>query len=159
MKTLQIDVYEFSELSDKAKEKARDWFSDGREWAYMDESLGSIKAFCACFGVRLTDYEISGYGHCSYSTDAENHHFRGLRLKQFNRDFMPTGYYLDCALWETFHDQFKATGSAKQAFDSAMDAGFKAWANDLEYQLSDEYIDEYIVANEYTFTIDGKRFG
>lgn len=159
MKTLQINVYEFSELSDKAKEKAREWFRDGQEWAYMDESLDSIKAFCTCFGVKLTDYEISGYGHCSYSTNAENQHFRGLKLKKFDRDYMPTGYCLDCALWETFYDQFKATGSVYKAFNAALDAGFKTWTNDLEYQLSNEFIDDAIIANEYTFTVDGKRFG
>ena len=30
---------------------------------------------------------------------------------------------------------------------------------EIEYQESNEYIDENILSNEYTFTIEGNRFG
>ena len=58
----------------------------------------------------------------------------------------------------TFYDQFKATGSAKKAFDDALWQGFNAWHNDMESQLSDEFIDEHLIINEYEFTEDGKNF-
>jgi hypothetical protein len=70
---------------------------------------------------------------------------------------MPTGYCLDCDLWMTFFDEFKRTGNAKGAFDAAIDAGFKGWRNDLEGQLEDEYIDDFITANEYEFCEKGRR--
>ena len=71
---------------------------------------------------------------------------------------MPTGYYLDCDLWMTFYDEFKRTSSAKKAFDKALWAGFIAFRNDLEAQLSDEYIDEHLTINEYQYTETGKLF-
>jgi hypothetical protein len=68
---------------------------------------------------------------------------------------MPTGYCLDCDLWMTFYDEFKATSSAKKAFDKALWAGFIGWRNDMESQLEDDYIDEHMMMNEYEFTEDG----
>lgn len=34
----------------------------------------------------------------------------------------------------------------------------KWWPTDMEYQLSDEYIAEHMMANEYEFTQDGKEW-
>jgi len=79
-----------------------------------------------------------------------------VKLKSIDRDSMPTGYCLDCALWFTFFDEFKRTGSAKKAFDDAIYAGFKAWRDDMEYQLSDESIDESMTINEYEFYENGE---
>jgi len=51
----------------------------------------------------------------------------------------------------TFYDEFEKTGDAKTAFNEALHAGFKAWRDDLEYQLDDESIDEFLTINEYEF--------
>lgn len=71
---------------------------------------------------------------------------------------MPTGYCLDCALWETFFDEFKRAESAKSAFESAIYAGFAGWRDDMENQLEDEYIDDFLIANEFEFDEDGGRY-
>ncbi len=151
-----IAIYSFDELSDDAKENARQWARSTWDFAWMDESIDSIKSFCDHFGVKLTNYQIGAHCSFDYETDAENRHFRGLKLSQFNRDFMPTGYCLDCSLWQTFVDEFKKTSSAKLAFDRALWQGFFDWRSDLNSQLSDEYIDEHIVINEYRFFDNGK---
>jgi hypothetical protein len=156
MRTATIEIYKFDELSDAAKEKARDWWRDGFEYSWNDESLESIKAFCKHFSVRLTQYEIGAYCPYSYSTNADNSHFRGMKLRDFNREHNPTGFCLDYPLWSTFYDQFKKTGDAKHAFDAALDAGFRELRDDIEYQLSDEAIDENISINEYEFYDDGR---
>jgi hypothetical protein len=158
MRTETITLYKFDELptyaaKERAREKGRDWI--GNDPSGNDESRQSIEAFCDHFGVKLTDWSIGAYCPIDYSTNAENHHFRGVKLSQFNRDHMPTGYCLDCDLWMTFFDEFKRTGNAKGAFDAAIDAGFKSWRNDLESQLEDDYIDEFLTANEYEFDEDG----
>lgn len=158
MRTETIEVYKFDELSNKAKEKARDWYRSTSDFHWSDENKESIDAFCNHFGIRLTTWSVSPYSSPDYSADYFNSHFRGLKLKDFKRDHMPTGYCLDCDLWITFYDQFKATGCAKKAFDSALWAGFIGWRNEMESQLSDEYIDEHMIINEYEFTEDGKLF-
>lgn len=98
---------------------------------------------------------IGPWSPIDYKTDAENSHFRGVKLASINRENMPTGYCLDCALWQTMFDEFKRTGDAKFAFNQALDKAFTEWRNDWEYSYSDESIDELIEANEYEFTEDG----
>ena len=157
METVQIDIFAFDELSESAKEKAREWWrTDCDPLAWSDESRGSIEAFCDHFGVRLTDWEVGPFQPFNYSTDAENRHFRGLRLSQVDRDAMPTGYCLDATLWITFYDHFKKTGDTKGAFDAALWEAFKEWRDDMEWQLSDEYVDDCLIANGFRFEESGK---
>lgn len=157
METVQIDIFTFDELSESAKEKAREWWrSDCDPLAWSDESRGSIEAFCDHFGVKLKEWEVCPYSSPIYSTDAENRHFRGLRLSQVDRDAMPTGYCLDATLRVTFYDHFKKTGDAKGAFDAALWEAFKEWRDDIEWQLSDECVDELLMVNGYRFEESGK---
>jgi len=157
MKTATVTIYKFEELSDDAKERARQWWRDTMDYGWHDESLDSVKTFCAFFNVKLTYWQVGAFMPYEYKTDATNENFRGLKLKDFDRDNMPTGYCLDCDLWQTFYDEFKKTSDAKHAFDMALDAAFKTWRNDIEYQYSDEATDESIIMNEYEFFENGKR--
>jgi hypothetical protein len=129
MEVIEVEIYTFEELESEAKEKARAWYRDGLEYPWFSESIDSIRAFCKHFGVNLMDWEI-----------------------------MPTGYCLDCDLWYEFHDQFKRTGDAKYSFDQALEAAICAINRDIEYQFSDEAVDESLIANEYRFTNEGKFF-
>jgi len=158
MRTKTIEVYKFDELAETAKEKARDWYRSTADFHWADECKDSIDAFCDHFGVRLTTWNVQPYSSPDYSAEYFNSHFRGMKLKDFSRDHMPTGYCLDCDLWMTFYDQFKATGCAKKAFDEALWKGFLGWRNEMESQLENDYIDEHMTINEYEFTADGKIF-
>lgn len=54
----EFDVYTFEELSDKAKERAREWFRgcmDGNDWM-AEEWRASLKAFVELFNGKLRDY-------------------------------------------------------------------------------------------------------
>jgi hypothetical protein len=156
MRTETRTIYKISELpTERAKERARDWWRYTAELVWMDESRESIQAFCKHFGVTLKTWSVGPYAPFDFSTNAEQSHFRGVRLRDFDRDHMPTGYCLDCTLWMTFYDRFKATGDAKQAFNDALREGFKDWRNDMESQMEDDYIDEAMEANGYEFTEEG----
>lgn len=158
MRTETIEIFKFDELSDGAKEKARDWWrqASAGDWAWMNESRQSIEAFLDHFGLTLSKWEIDAWSY-GFTLTVENSHVRGVKLRDFNRDNTPTGYILDCALWMTFYDEFKRTGDAKHAVGAAVHAGFAEWRDDLESQQSDEYTDDVLTANEYEFTIEGKR--
>lgn len=159
MRTETFTLYTFDELpTEKAKDRARDWWRGTSEAAWCEESRGSIKAFCEAFGVSLLYWSVGAYSPLHYRTDAESRHFRGRKLSDFDRDATPTGYYLDCSLWATFYDEFKRTGAAFPAFTAALEKGFKDWKNDLEGQLENEYIDDCLTANEYEFTETGERW-
>lgn len=158
MQTVTLNLYAIDELDDKAKERARDWWRSTGELFWCDEARDSIQTFCEHFGVTLKDWSVGPFAPLDYSTNAEQRHFRGVKLRTFNRDHMPTGYCLDCSLWQTFYDHFKKTGDAKAAFEAALWEGFKDWRADMESQLEDEYIDEHMQANQYQFTADGRFY-
>lgn len=155
MRTIEIQLFTFPELSDKAKERAIEAYRYTIDFSWMDESRESIEAFCDAFGVKLRDWSVGAYEPFSFSTDASPQHFRGRKLREFNRDAMPTGYCLDSYLWVTFCDEFKKYGDALAAFNEALHEGFKAWRDDMEFQLSDESISEALDCGGYEFTEAG----
>lgn len=156
MRTIKTTVYQYEELSDSAKERAREWARQIPDlYGWSDDSRNSIQKFCEHFGVKLTSWNVGPWSPIDYTTDAENHHFRGVKLSNIDRGSMPTGYYIDCDLWSTFYDEFKRTGAAKSAFNRALDAGFKSWRDDWESAYSDEQIDDFLTSNDYEFTEEG----
>lgn len=156
--TTTTNIYSYEELSAGAKEKARDWYRSASDYPWHDESIRAIQSFCDRFNVKLKDWSMSLYHGFDYKADATNENFRGMKLKDFDRDNMPTGYSIDCDLWMTFYDAFKQTGDAKAAFDSALHEGFSAWRKDMEYHESDEAIEEALIENEYDFLESGKHY-
>lgn len=157
MRTETRTLYKINELpTERAKERARDWWRADVDFAWSNESRESIQAFCKHFGVTLKDWSVGAYSPIDYTTNAEQRHFRGMRLRDFDRDAMPTGYCLDCSLWMTFYDEFKRTGDAKAAFNEALHAGFKDWRADMESQLEDDYIDEHLEINGFEFDENGE---
>jgi len=157
MRVLTVEAFRFQELEDEAKERAREWYRNGLDYPWFSESIDSIRAFAKHFGVSLMDWEIGG-GRNYIKTDATNANFRGVRLDAINRDHMPTGYCLDADLWETFYDEFKKTGDAKYAFEQALEAALCAVQRDIEYQYSNEAVDESLRFNEYEFNSNGSIF-
>lgn len=156
METIEIQVYTFNELDDTAKEKARDWYRDGLEYPWFSEAIDSIRAFCNHFNVGLLNWQLGSYGNDYIKTSATNANFRGVKLADIDREQMPTGYSLDCDLWHEFHDQFKRTGDAKYAFEQALEAAMSAIRRDIDYQYTDEAIDEILIFNEYRFLKSGE---
>lgn len=154
MRLATYEIYSFDELNDEAKENARAWARDfPLDWC--DESIQSIKAFCKEFGVKLLAYEIDAWTYF-YRTDVAGHHFRGLKLRNIPKEKELTGYCLDFDIWYTFYDEFKTSGCALRAFDKAIDAGFQGWRADLKFQMTDEYIDDFIIGNDYEFYANGE---
>ena len=153
---IEKTVFKYSELSESAQKKAREWMADcvSQDFPWNSESKQSIKVFADYFGIPV-NYSFAPYESIDFTEIEENEAFRGIKLKQFEPDYMPTGDCLDCALWETFHKEFKRTCDAKQAFNAAVYAALKEWKEDMEYQLSESSIVENIEINDYEFSEDG----
>lgn len=61
MRTESVNVFTFEELSDRAKESARDWWRElATEPAWADEWRTSLTAFCNATGIEARDWDI-GY--------------------------------------------------------------------------------------------------
>jgi hypothetical protein len=155
MKTKTIEVFSFDELTEAAKENARAWFRDGFEYSWMTESQKSIEHFCAAFNIRI-DFSIGTYRGYSYSTSAHNDDFRGLTFEEAANMPLSDGYWIGETLKDTFLRYFNSQG-ALIAFDLAIDQAFVNWLEDLEYQETDDYIDEILLINDYEFDYQGER--
>lgn len=158
MREVTITPYQFDELGEEAKAKAIEHYRTHADYAWLRESLTSINAFCAHFGVTLTHYSVHTQSPLEFDTNATNAAFRGVKFDPAQADYMPTGFALDCDLWRTYTTVFKATGSAFEAFRAGLAAGFKAWQEDLAQQDSDEYIAGTLDAGGYEFYEDGREY-
>jgi hypothetical protein len=162
MRTEQVEVYQFDELPEGAKDSARAWFREISDYPFHDENIKSIKAFCGHFGVTLKDWSIYGRGE-HLTTNAENCHFRGFTLadaKNLNEKgyFPESGLWLDGVMISGFFEDFKRTGDALSAFLYALECALRAITEDIDYQFSDEAVDEMLIVNEYEFDEDGRRW-
>lgn len=158
MRTIELEVLTFEELSDSAKDNARDWFREGNEYFWWKDSLKSIEEFCSEFGVKIKDYQVGTWRPSYMETNASNDHFRGRKLSEFTKDHNPTGYCLDITLWNTFLDEWKSSGSALKAFNKAIDDAVSEIVRDMEYQDSNEAVDEMLIVNQYEFYPNGKIY-
>lgn len=159
MKVIEIKIYSFDELDDDAKERAREWWRSGLDYPWFSESIDSIRAFVEHFGATIGDWEIgNGGGRDHVKTDITQDHFRGRKLKDFRPDYMPTGFCIDCNLWGTFFNEWKKTSDPMYAFQQAIEDALNAISSDIEYQYSNEAVDESLIFNEYEFNSDGSIF-
>jgi alcohol dehydrogenase class IV len=155
MRTIETTIYTFDELSDKAKEWAIEKQRYYMEYPWFDDCIKSLNAFCDEFSVRVTECTLSDCYRASIVTDSTPQRFRGVKLSSFDREAMPTGFCFDSDLRYTFHDEFKRTGDAYHAFETAIEAFLSAVKRDIEWHYSDEAIAEHIEINEYEFTEEG----
>ena len=175
MKTVSIDLYKFSELSDKSKQTAVDnWISGEEEYPWYKENADSLESFCEFFSLSSLKYE---YGSCSYSSASaviDNDQVAelcGVRLWKYLQnnynlkkllagDCPFTGYCLDECLLDplrTFIDR-----PSDVIFQSLIDECLNSWVeavvNDLESYYSRGSAQENIEMNEYDFLENGEIY-
>lgn len=160
MLTVEIQVFEFSELSEKAKEKALNDFCSQDSYPFYSDAQASLQSFCDLFYIKIKDYN---YGDCCrynnwIKTDACNDSFRGLKIRQFNFDQMPTGYFMDSVLLEKFKQEWIATSSALLAFREALRTFITTINKEVEDYFSAKSLEEMSKANNWTYLPNGKLF-
>jgi hypothetical protein len=171
MKQLTINAFTFDELSDKAKDKAREWMRNNGisldEWwdsTYEDAKQAGIKIEGFDLGraqsidgkvdqpETTAHYITKNHGeHCeTYKTAAaylkERDAVIAAARKDENGDWLDENE-LDANL-DNVDEEF--TRSILEDYRIILD-------KEHEYRLSDEAIDEDIQANEYLFTENGSR--
>lgn len=162
-------VYEFNELSDAAKDRAREFLC--REYSWADEAMESLEAFARHFDSKLDDWQIN-FSCAAHSTadfscsdlDTDEIWRRLKELGSFDPKTLMgsgecklTGYCMDESAIDGFR---KAWFSGERDLNELLQAGFESWIQavqaDYEYQRSDEQLAEHCEANEYFFTEEGE---
>jgi hypothetical protein len=159
MRTVEMAIYQYSELSDSAKLRAKEWYCEGLEYHWWNDAIKSVNGFCDLFGVTVRDYSIGAFNYSWIETNASNEHFRGWDKAMINalKDKNISGYYLDEVLTDALIEMYALNADAKASFNYAIDKAVKSIRDDWEYQYSDEAVSEMMEANQYEFDEHGKR--
>jgi len=173
-KIIETTVFEFSELSDQAKEKAREWYREHAldyEWwesTYEDaEQVGlKIKSFDLDRNRHATGNFISGAVECAelilknHGQDCET--FKTARAfnvshidleKQIENCDGDDETNCEYELWQDKREELNA-----DFLKSILEDYSIMLQKEMEWLMSDEQCDESIITNGYTFTESGARF-
>jgi len=185
MKTKEITLYSFNELSDSAKKRAiAAVASDTCDDWNSDDIMESIEAVCEACNVRLLEWSI-GACNQNWKLKISTPHvgdvsggramawFYGILKKHgYDRPTITngkwemkfpgvcgfTGVCWDENVCESIWEALRTGSTIKEAFNGvAYDAG--QWLEkEEEYQRSEECILQYLDAEEEVYTEDGERF-
>lgn len=143
MKTISINAYEYSELSDKAKLKALTDYQSDCEYTWSREAINSLEEFMDAVGVKMTRYDIDWlYPSRSKVLYEGNPHGKFIKTNL-------TGEFTD----ETLVYHWNKTRSIEQAVKCFL----VVTQDDYEYQLSEEGFIEYCEGNEIFFDENGNQ--
>lgn len=133
-----ILVYQFDELDEKAKERAREWYRAGAldyEWW---ESVYEDAAQLTTSAMESVSNIITTHGE-----DCDTHKLASRYYPQF--------------LALDIEDEETAQALEEEYARELKEAYWHMLNEEMEYQLSDACVDEMIRANEYEFLENGKR--
>lgn len=86
MKTIEIQLYKFNELSSEAQQNAIDKWRESDEYVNGYENEQSLKAFLETFPIQVKDWSYDAYSHNErilYSGEADHQLLSGKRLVSF----------------------------------------------------------------------------
>lgn len=170
MKTIRTKVYQFSELSDSAKQTAIEQFSDiNVDYGWWE----SIYEDAATIGLKLTGFDLDrgrsiDGDFINSARDAadliiENH---GDKCKTYEiakafitqLTLLGVTFQLQGKTDTDFFDEQNIGELEEQFKKDILNAYWKLLYEDYEHLQTDESIKDTIIANEYEFTAGGKRF-
>jgi hypothetical protein len=185
--TISTEVFKFDELSDAAKENAREWWREASAGDnYFSESvIDDAKEVGRMLGFDVSDVYWSGFssqgdGACIVGTwraaDVKAAELRAYaptdkRLAEIRKSMRAFARaHRDNSASITHRDRYCHEHSVSIEVDqdeetfSEIARDFMRWIyrqleTQYDYEQSDEQVDDTICANEYTFTENGRRFG
>lgn len=147
MRTVTTNIFTFDELSNKAKEAARDWWREceGQDPSWFDEHAGSLRAALKF----IRSYKYADTLVDLYKT------VEGFRSDP-SKTCPWTGYCADAvAIAAIITAQSDGEDDIDRVQTYVERAMTQAWEAEVEYQMRADNVDESIRANEYEFTEAG----
>ena len=199
MRKVGIEVFTFAELSDNAKEHAREWFRQGIQFDADDTIECTILDAAKLLGITIDrprgartgyaiDWDTNPVGAAFVGSWHASDVRPGAIQKEFPKAFtlhaiardlesvaaeFPDAYAnleagrgcfqrVEAYAADDSDDLDDCADAAEQAIVDALQS-FAHWigstiAAEVDYQFSDECVDDSIRANEYEFTADGKVY-
>jgi hypothetical protein len=169
MRTETINIYKFDELSDKAKDRARDWWRQGALdndwWEFLYDDAKQVGLKITSFDTGRS-YEIDGdfIGTPEETADkilAEHGDRCGTwaeanAYKKTLAEFMATAEKDEDGELATYALENEREDIGREFLRALLEVYLVMLRSEEEYLLSDAVADELLVVNEYEFTEDGK---
>jgi hypothetical protein len=162
MRTVRTKVYQFNELSEQAKENAIEWFLSGNEsFAFSDtvedaEQIGLIITSLEDHRPNKGSFEISAPDTAERIIENHGEHCETYKTaKQFIADLSElTGKYED--IEDCPEDEIE---ELEDDFLKSILEDYRIICNNqIDYENTDKYAIDGIIANEYEFQQDGTMF-
>jgi hypothetical protein len=170
MRKVETRLYQFDELSDEAKERAREWYRNGALdydwWDSTYEDAENVDLKITSFD--LDRHEIEGkftHGALETAHKIEDDHgdtcetFKTTKAFLAERDAIVNDAPRDeNGEFESVHELDALLDECEAEFLKSLLEDYRIMLqHEMEYLLSDESVDETIRCNEYEFTADGER--
>lgn len=164
-KKIETIVYEYDELSEKAKSRARQWFIQSNDFEF---EWDCIKDDAKTIGLKLTAWDYGRYVKGEFSESpidvAEaitREHGAVCETYKTAAQFIADRAALiaDFQEGEELEDKTEYDDLCAEFIKSLLEDYRIMCDSQYDYINSDEYVEENIRANEYTFTESGARFG
>jgi hypothetical protein len=176
---IETTVYRLDELSEAAKDNARAWYREGGfDYDWYDAVYEDFRRIADILGIRIKSRTVRLMGGgvrqepCIWFTgfwsQGDGAAFEGHNFYQLTAEATHRGRYYHeyCMAISVTRDSPTWQDMTADAEETVMEALrdlarwlYRQLEREYDYLTSDEAVDEAIVANEYSFTVDGKRFG
>jgi hypothetical protein len=174
--TKEINVYEYSELSDKAKAHAFDLWSEGQEFCWSSEYRDTLKEFEKYFDVKVDDWNVDtcNYNYRFLINEEPEFKYAGplktikekIRVSKYiieklakyidfqkTDDYIFTGFCADCDILGIYNmvKNWKAFFTDYDDFIRAsLENFFSAWSKDMDYCFSEgNFKENYAKEEQY----------
>lgn len=170
MKTIETPVFEYAELNDKAKARALDWgrdvSTDGEWWESVYDDAERVGCKIEGFNTGRSnsiDFKLEWDAISVALAIRENWGevpaFVGEFISQHDA-FHGVNGFITLSEGDVEADHEERWDEIEDEFTRALGEEYlQTLKNEYDYLTGDEQVEEFIEANGYTFTTDGKRFG
>ena len=160
MKIIETKVYTYDELSDTAKEKARQWYLErafSYDWYdFIYEEAKQLGFTIESFDLYRRECKIKLHDTCeNIAKKIVAEHGEKCETYKTAAQFLKDG-----AKFFTSDEESDEEIALNYEFRNALAGDYRAMLQaESDYMESEESIKEMMDANEYTFTESGARFG
>lgn len=164
MQTKTYNIYTFDELTEKAKEKARDWYKQGNDYPFLTDDMQD-KAIELLKDAKIKADDIKVYYSLSYCQgDGAMVEINGT-WKSYTVNVKQSGHYYH---YNSKTIELESTKTGKDASEKVYNEFNDLYVDIcqklarygyeiIESENEDQNVEEHILANEYTFLADGTR--
>lgn len=155
-----ITVYQYSELSEKAKERARDWFC-GEAYFEAQIIFSDMQADAKNIGLDLTEWDYGRYANGTFLLNPLECACKIIANHGEQCETYKTAVTYKTAmakLDDNSEDYYEQAKELERDFLLGLLEDYRVMMDSaVDYSQSEEYISEMMEINEYEFNEDGKR--